>query len=61
MGDTKDLEKHVPKAQLDHAKAQKKKVLKRQNMSGAEWLKAYNEADIKYVQPKIDGIPGVAD
>jgi hypothetical protein len=48
MGDTKNLEKHVPKHQLHHAKAQQDKVLKRQNMSGAEWKKAFDEAEIKY-------------
>ena len=50
MGDTKDLEKHVPRKQLSHAKTQKEKVLRRQNMSGAEWEKAHNEAEIKYVR-----------
>ena len=49
MGDTKDLEKHVSAQQLSHAKAKKEKVLKRQNMSGAEWEKAHNKAEIKYV------------
>lgn len=51
-GDTRNLEKHVPKHQLKHAKAQQEKVLRRQNMSGAEWKQASTEAEIKFVNSK---------
>lgn len=53
MGDTKNLEKHVPRDKLKHAKAQQEKVLKRRNMSGAEWQKASSEAEIKYAQHQL--------
>jgi hypothetical protein len=47
LRDTTNLEKLVSKDQLKHAKAQQEKVLKRENMSGAEWQKASSEAEIK--------------
>jgi hypothetical protein len=47
LGDATNLEKLVSKDQLEHAKAQQEKVLRRENMSGAEWQKASGEAEIK--------------